>query len=284
MARIVAVANQKGGVGKTTTTVNVAAALGRLGLRTLVIDIDPQGNATQAMGIRRSGDAVTVYDVLVDGTPASHAIQPTSDPGVWCLPASVDLAGAEVELVGLPERESRLATALDALFASAQTEASGEESGEVQPFDVVLIDCPPSLGLLTINALAAAHELFVPLQAEFYALDGVGQLVRTVELVRSALNPDLRISFVALTMVGDASPGQQFVVDEARAYFGDNLARTMIPRDPALSAAPSEGKTILSYAPSSPGAIAYCQLAEELRDMAIVGQKGYNEQIEVGAR
>ncbi|MGV1036479.1 MAG: ParA family protein [Candidatus Nanopelagicales bacterium] len=284
MARIVAVANQKGGVGKTTTTVNVAAALGLLGQKTLVIDIDPQGNATQAMGIRRDGDTVTVYDVLLDGTPAIDAIQPTSDPGVWCIPASVDLAGAEVELVGLPDRESQLARALDSLLASTQPDAPDDGIRGVEAFDVVLIDCPPSLGLLTINALAAAHELFVPLQAEFYALDGVGQLVRTVELVRSALNPELQISFVALTMVGDDGPGQQFVVDEARAFFGDNLARTMIPRDPALSAAPSEGKTILSYAPSSPGAIAYCRLAEELRDLALMRQSEHKGQIEVGVR
>ncbi len=284
MARIVAVANQKGGVGKTTTTVNVAAAHGRLGLKTLVVDIDPQGNATQAMGIRRSGDGVTIYDVLLDDTPAIEAIQPTNDAGVWCIPASVDLAGAEVELVGLPNRESQLARALDALVESTRSHANSDQIEAIQPFDVVLIDCPPSLGLLTINALAAARELFVPLQAEFYALDGVGQLVRTVELMRSALNPDLRISCVALTMVDNGDPSQQFVVEEARAFFGDNLARTMIPRDPALSAAPSEGKTGLNYAPASPGAVAYRELANELRNLDESPQKQHNRQIEVVAR
>ncbi len=268
MTRIVAVANQKGGVGKTTTTVNVAAALGRLGFCTLVIDLDPQGNASQALGIPRITAGPSVYDVLLDGLPASAAVAPTKDQNVWCLPAAVDLAGAEVELVGMASRECRLASALSepVLLSFGPTEEP------VKP-DFILIDCPPSLGLLTVNALVAAQELLVPIQAEFYALDGVGQLIKTMELVRSALNPRLWISLVALTMVGPETSSQRYVRDEVQAFFGDRLAHTSIPRDPVVSTAPSVGQTVMTFAPESAGALAYAALAQSLLDQATPEQK-----------
>lgn len=249
MARIIAVANQKGGVGKTTTTVNAAAALGELGITALVIDLDPQCNATLALGIARSDTGVSSYDVLMSDGDIAGAIRPTNSHNVSCLPASPDLAGAEVELVAIAGREHQLQQALTPV---------------AEQYDVILIDCPPSLGLLTVNALVAATELLVPIQAEFYALDGVGQLVRTTELVRAALNPELEISMVVLTMVGPSSSEQSHVVEEVSAYFGQRLATTLIPRDYALSAAPSVGKTALAYAPDSVGARSYTALATEI--------------------
>jgi chromosome partitioning protein len=250
VVRVIAVANQKGGVGKTTTTVNVAAALGELGQSVLVVDLDPQGNATQALGLGRMSSDVSIYDVLIDETPLAKGIVPTRVKGVTCIPASVDLAGAEVELVSAEGREQRLKWAFDNADLPADT--------------VVLIDCPPSLGLLTVNALTAADELFVPIQAEFYALDGVGQLIRTMELVRSALNPALQISMVALTMVGPSTLAQDQVFDEVQAFFAERLAPTSIPRDPAAHAAPATGSTVLAFAPDSSVANAYRQLAKEL--------------------
>jgi chromosome partitioning protein len=250
VVRVIAVANQKGGVGKTTTTVNVAAALGELGQSVLVVDLDPQGNATQALGLGRMSSDVSIYDVLIDETPLDKAIVATRVKGVTCIPASVDLAGAEVELVAEEGREQRLKWAFD--------------KADLPTGTVVLIDCPPSLGLLTVNALTAADELFVPIQAEFYALDGVGQLIRTMELVRSALNPMLEISMVALTMVGPPTLAQDQVFDEVQAFFAERLAPTSIPRDPAAHAAPASGNTVLSFAPDSSVATAYRQLAKEL--------------------
>ena len=258
MTRVVAVANQKGGVGKTTTTVNVAAALGRAGHRTLVVDLDPQANASQALGIDRATGSPSVYEVLLDGISIVDVQLPTNEPNVRCVTASVDLAGAEVELVGVPNREGRLAAAI-----AAMDSAESIESGDGPP-EIILIDCPPSLGLLTVNALVAADELLVPVQAEFYALDGVGQLIRTMELVRTALNPRLQISLVALTMIGPGTSAQEHIVDQARAFFGDRLAPTMIPRDAVLCEAPSIGSTALSLAPESPGARAYASLARDL--------------------
>lgn len=265
MTRIVAVVNQKGGVGKTTTAVNVAAALGRTGHRTLVIDLDPQGNASQALGIDRNDRAVSIYDVLLDGVDIDKVAIPTNELNVMCAPASVDLAGAEVELVGMDGRESRLA---DALTRYVQTAQETDPASAGLP-EFILIDCPPSLGLLTLNALVSAQELFVPVQAEFYALDGVGQLIKTMELVRTALNPQLRISLVALTMVGPPTASQRYVTDEVRAFFGNRLAATTIPRDCEVNAAPSVGQTVLTFAPESAGAIAYTSLA---RDLVTAGQ------------
>lgn len=250
MARVIAVANQKGGVGKTTTTVNVAAALAELGCSVLVVDLDPQGNASQALGLDRVTTTVSLYDALVDEIPLSAISVPTRTTGVSCIPASVDLAGAEVEMVSMSGREVRLKEAF--------------ERADLPDETIVLLDCPPSLGLLTVNALTAADELFVPIQAEFYALDGVGQLVRTMELVRTALNPKLEISVVALTMVGDESPAQSRVFDEVQAFFAERLAVTTIPRDPAAHAAPGAGSTALAFAPDSKVAQAYRELAAEL--------------------
>lgn len=263
MGRVIAVANQKGGVGKTTTTVNVAAALAEQGQPVLVIDLDPQGNASQALGIDRSATQASIYDVLIDGLPLKDVIVQSRVKGVSCVPAAVDLAGAEVELVSESGRELRLRQALERTKLPANT--------------VVLLDCPPSLGLLTVNALTAADELFVPIQAEFYALDGVGQLVRTMELVRSALNPSLEICLVALTMVGESTPAQERVLDEVRAFFSERLAQTLIPRDPAAHAAPAAGSTLIAFAPDSPAAGAYRQLATELMTIgtavAVSGKK-----------
>ncbi len=258
-ARVVAVANQKGGVGKTTSAVNVAAALAESGYRTLVIDLDPQGNATLALGIDRNTTVNTVYDCLIDGVSLVEAAVESNNEGLLCVAASVDLAGAEVELVGLPQREHRLAAAITELGGTA-------DAGILAGLEFILIDCPPSLGLLTVNALVAARELLVPIQAEFYALDGLGQLVRTVDLVRTALNPDIEISLVALTMTDPQVDQQRYVADELRAYFGPLVADTTIPRDAALSEAPSGMQTALTYAPKSDGAIAYRALAHELVD------------------
>ena len=251
--RIIAVANQKGGVGKTTTTVNLAASLGATGRQVVVVDLDPQGNASQALGISRFSDSdgtTDIYDVLVDGVDLASVVQDTRTPNVSCVASSLDLAGAEVELVGLDQRENRLADAL----ATARWDDD----------TVVLLDCPPSLGLLTVNALVAADELFVPIQAEFYALDGVSQLIRTMELIRNALNPRLTIGMVALTMVGPPTAGQTYVLDEVAAYFGDRLAKSMIPRDPAASSAPALGRTVSELNPTAPAALAYAELASEL--------------------
>lgn len=237
-------------MGKTTSTVNIAAAAAETGVPVVVIDLDPQGNASQALGIQRPVDGPDVYDVLVDGVELSVAVRDTPMPNLRCVTASVDLAGAEVELVSGENRESRLRTALSATDWPAET--------------LVLIDCPPSLGLLTVNALVAADELFVPIQAEFYALDGVGQLIRTMELVRTSLNPDLEIGLVALTMLEESSASQDQVADEVSAYFGDRLAETGIPRDGAASSAPARGRTVLSADPTSGVAMAYRALAREL--------------------
>ncbi len=260
--RVIAVANQKGGVGKTTTAVNVAAALAESGYRVLVIDLDPQANASLALGIERNAVARTSYDCLIDGVPLAHVAIETVTKGLMCVPASVDLAGAEVELVALAKREHRLADAVADLTTRANK--SVEPVPLLDNLDFVVIDCPPSLGLLTVNALVAAQELLVPIQAEFYALDGVGQLVRTVELVRRALNPSVEVSLVALTMTDSTTDQQRYVADELRAYFGPLVANTSIPRDPALSEAPSALQTVLSFAPKSDGAIAYRALAQEL--------------------
>jgi chromosome partitioning protein len=267
VVRVVAVANQKGGVGKTTTTVSVAAALGRAGHPTLVIDLDPQANASQALGIDRSFGSPSVYEVLLDGASIADVLLQTNEPNVSCVTSSVDLAGAEVELVGLANREGRLAAAIEAMdFGEADAPSPGAP-------EIVLIDCPPSLGLLTVNALVAADELLVPVQAEFYALDGVGQLIRTMELVRTALNPRLQISLVVLTMIGPSTSAQDHIVDQVRAFFGSRLAPTMIPRDPALCEAPILGSTVMSLAPHSLGASAYVNLARDLLAVQITTGK-----------
>jgi chromosome partitioning protein len=255
--RVMVVANQKGGVGKTTTTVNVAATLAEHGLRVLVIDLDPQGNASTALGIEHRRGTPSSYDALVDGTPLGEIAQESAEaPGLLVVPATIDLAGAEIELVSVVARENRLRKAVhgfDRVFA--------EDEDRI---DYVLIDCPPSLGLLTLNALVAADELLLPIQTEYYALEGVGQLLETVELVRANLNPGLWISTVLLTMYDARTRLSAGVAEEVRQHFGDRVLRTAIPRSVRVSEAPSHGRTVMTYDPASPGALSYLEAAREL--------------------
>ena len=246
---VVCVANQKGGVGKTTTTVSVAAALAALGARVLVVDLDPQGNATTGLGLRVDQGEASTYQVLVDGLSASEAVLRSDVEGLDVLPSSLDLAGAEVELVPAFSRELRLQRALEEVTTS---------------YDVVFIDCPPSLGLLTINALVAADQVLVPIQCEYYALEGLGQLMRTVRLVGDNLNRELELGGVVLTMYDGRTNLSQQVVDEVRDYFGDRAYGAIIPRTVRLSEAPSFGQPITVFDPSSRGARAYERLAREM--------------------
>ena len=247
--RIVCVANQKGGVAKTTSSVNLAAALAQAGHRTLVVDVDPQANATTGLGIDHRTVEVTSYDLMVGNVGLSEAVSPTAIEGLECIPASVDLAGAEIELVGTMAREHKLAEAL---------------AGATDEYEVVFLDCPPSLGLLTINALVAAQDLLVPVQCEYYALEGLGQLLNTAERVRRALNPELRIAGVLLTMYDARTKLSSQVADEVRAHFGDLVFRSVVPRSVRLSEAPSFGEPVVTLDPTSRGAIAYKLLAKEL--------------------
>lgn len=250
--RVIAIVNQKGGVGKTTTTVNLAAALAEKGSSTLLIDLDPQSNASLAFGHRRDCEVPTVYDCLVAGEPLATAVHAGGCAALSYVPAAVDLAAAEIELVDVRERESRLRTLVSTHLAAS-----------TRP-DFVVMDCPPSLGLLTVNALVAANEIIVPIQPEFYALDGFGQLAHTVDLIKAALNPELRISLVCLTMVDDRVPSQLHAVDEVRAFLGETVARIVIPRDEELSVAPGAGRNALIHSPDSRGAMAYRALAAEV--------------------
>ena len=245
----VCVANQKGGVGKTTTAISLAASLAGLGARVLLIDLDPQGNASTGLGIRIAEGEPSTYGVLVDGDAVHPALQATEIEGLSLLASSLDLAGAEVELVPAFSREHRLERALEPVRDS---------------FDVVLVDCPPSLGLLTINALVAADEVLVPIQCEYYALEGLSQLLRTVELVSDNLNRRLRVGGVVLTMFDARTNLSQQVVEEVRGYFGDLTYTTVIPRSVRLSEAPSFGQPITLYDPSSRGSRAYQRLAREV--------------------
>ncbi len=247
----VCIANQKGGVGKTTTAISLAAALAELGARVLVVDLDPQGNASTGLGIRIEEGEPSTYGVLVDGDALLTAVQETEIPGLWLLPSALDLAGAEVELVPAFSREHRLERALEGV------------SGR---FDIIVVDCPPSLGLLTINALVAADEVLVPIQCEYYALEGLSQLLRTVELVAENLNRRLRVGGVALTMFDARTNLSQQVVAEVRDYFGDLTYSTVIPRSVRLSEAPSFGQPITVYDPSSRGGRAYQRLAREVAE------------------
>ena len=254
--RVMVIANQKGGVGKTTTTVNMAAALAQHGLRVLIIDLDPQGNASTALGIDHSAGTPGVYEVLADGKSLGEVIRECPDvPNLYGVPATIDLAGAEIELVSLVARESRLRKALDAHLASL---------GDEERFDYVFVDCPPSLGLLTINALVAGREMLIPIQCEYYALEGVTQLLRNVEMVRAHLNPDLRVSTIILTMHDARTRLSSGVADEVRQHFGDLVLRTAIPRSVRISEAPSYGQTVITYDPTSSGALSYLEAAREL--------------------
>jgi chromosome partitioning protein len=256
--RVLTVANQKGGVGKTTTTVNLAAALALQGAEVLVIDLDPQGNASTALGVEHHAEVPSIYDVLIDGQPMHEVVVAVDGiAGLWCAPATIDLAGAEIELVSLVARESRLAKALSAYLTWAAEHRDSR-------LDYVLVDCPPSLGLLTVNALVAAPEVLIPIQCEYYALEGVGQLLRNVELVKAHLNPDLHVSTVLLTMYDARTRLAAQVADEVRTHFVDTVLRTTVPRSVRISEAPSYGQTVMTYDPGSTGALSYLEAAREM--------------------
>jgi len=252
--RVFTVANQKGGVGKTTTTVNLAAALAQTGARVLVIDLDPQGNASTALGVEHRSETPSVYDVIINDTPIDDVVQSSPEfPGLWCVPATIHLAGAEIELVSLVAREQRLRTALDMYLKEVD-----------EQLHYVFIDCPPSLGLLTVNGLTAATEVLVPIQCEYYALEGLGQLLRNVDLVRRSLNPTLEVSTIICVMYDARTKLADQVVNEVREHFGDKVCRTIVPRTVRLSEAPSFGQPIITFDPTSRGAIAYRELAKEV--------------------
>jgi chromosome partitioning protein len=249
--RIITVANQKGGVGKTTTAVNLAASMSLHGLRVLVIDLDPQGNASTALDVEHHSGVASIYNVLVDGQPLSGVVRPAAGiPQLYCAPATIDLAGAEIELVPLVARESRLVRAM----------AGFDSSG----LDYIFIDCPPSLGLLTVNALVAAPEVLIPIQCEYYALEGLEQLLRTVDLVRSHLNPALSVSTILLTMFDGRTRLASQVAEEVREHFGEIVLSSIIPRSVRVSEAPSYGQSVMTYDPGSSGAQAYLEAAREM--------------------
>ena len=258
--RVMVVANQKGGVGKTTSTVNVAAGLAQLGQKVLVIDLDPQGNASTALGIDHHRGVPSTYDMLVDGRSLVDVATECADlPGLWVVPATIDLAGAEIELVSMVAREQRLSRAIAAHPLVGTSDAVGAER-----FDYVIVDCPPSLGLLTLNALVAGREMFIPIQAEYYALEGLGMLLETVEMVRQHLNPQLVVSTILLTMYDARTRLAAGVSDEVRSHFGDQVLKTAVPRSVRVSEAPSYGQTVMTYDPASAGALSYLEAAREI--------------------
>jgi chromosome partitioning protein len=248
-----AVANQKGGVGKTTTTVNLGAALAELGYRVLVVDLDPQGNATTGLGIDARNFELSMYDVIMREIPLEDCVEPTSVKNLFVAPATIDLAGVEIELVPAFSRELRLKRAIE---------------GVIDDFDFIIIDCPPSLGLITVNGLAAANEVLVPIQCEYYALEGLSQLLRNVHLVASNLNDSLEISTIVLTMYDGRTRLAVDVAGEVREHFAEKVCRSVIPRSVRLSEAPSFGQPITVFDPTSRGAVAYRELAKEVSDGA----------------
>jgi len=252
--RIFTVANQKGGVGKTTTTVNLAAALARSGARVLVIDLDPQGNASTALGVEHRSDTVSVYDVIINDEPMSQVVQKSPEfDNLYCVPATIHLAGAEIELVSLVAREQRLRSALDAFLGQSDDD-----------FHYVFIDCPPSLGLLTINAFVAAREVLIPIQCEYYALEGLSQLLTNIKLIERHLNPRLSVSTILLTMYDSRTNLANQVADDVRQHFPKEVLNTLIPRSVRISEAPSYGQTVISYDPTSPGSLSYLEAASEI--------------------
>ena len=257
--RVITIANQKGGVGKTTTAVNLAAALAQHGSRVLVIDLDPQGNASTALDVEHRVGTTSIYHVLVEDQPLAGIIHAVEDiPLLYCAPATIDLAGAEIELVPMVAREGRLSRAL--------------RSYDESQLDYILIDCPPSLGLLTVNALVAAAEVLIPIQCEYYALEGLEQLLRTVNLVKSHLNPDLAVSTILLTMFDGRTRLASQVADEVRQHFGEVVLESIIPRNVRVSEAPSYGQSVMTYDPASSGAVAYLDAAREMAHRSAPGQ------------
>lgn len=253
-ARILTVANQKGGVGKTTTTVNLAVALARSGARVLVIDLDPQGNASTALGVEHRAETASVYDVIINDAPVASVIQRSPEfETLDCVPATIHLAGAEIELVSMVAREQRLRSALEVLLGSEGT-----------TYHYVFIDCPPSLGLLTINAFVAATEVLIPIQCEYYALEGLSQLMNTIQLIERHLNPRLKVSTILLTMYDQRTNLANQVVQDVREHFPAETLDTLIPRSVRISEAPSYGQSVISYDANSSGSLSYQEAAAEI--------------------
>ncbi len=250
--RVLTVSNQKGGVGKTTSAVNIAAALAELGAKVLVIDLDPQGNASTALGVTHSADTSSIYDVLINDLPFEEIVQQSPEsPNLVAAPSTIHLAGAEIELVSQVAREFRLRRALETYL-------------KTHPTDVVIIDCPPSLGLLTINAFTAASEVFIPIQCEYYALEGLSQLLGSIQMIQKHLNPELHLSTILLTMYDGRTRLAQQVADEVRTHFPQQVLETVIPRSVRVSEAPSFGQTVITYDGTSAGAVAYREAAVEI--------------------
>ena len=262
--RVLTVSNQKGGVGKTTTAVNVAAALAAVGARVLVIDLDPQGNASTALGVPHTAEVPSVYDVLIDDFPLADIVQQSPEsPNLFCAPSTIHLAGAEIELVSQVAREHRLKTALEDYLRDLP-----------QRLDFVIIDCPPSLGLLTINAFTAADEVMIPIQCEYYALEGLSQLLGSVRMIQKHLNPQLHVSTILLTMYDGRTKLADQVASEVRAHFGSAVLRSVIPRSVKVSEAPGYGMTVLDYDPGSRGAMSYLDAGRELAARGIQKKQG----------
>ncbi|NYT93662.1 ParA family protein [Salinispora sp. H7-4] len=260
--RVMCVANQKGGVGKTTTTVNLAVALALHGNRVLVVDLDPQGNASTGLNVPHHTGVPDVYDCLINGLPLADVAQSVEGiPSLWCVPATIDLAGAEIELVSVVARESRLARAI---------------TGYPGHFDYVLIDCPPSLGLLTVNALVAAEEVLIPIQCEYYALEGLNQLINNINLVRQHLNPRLDVSTILLTMYDRRTRLADAVEQDVRNHFGNKVLQAVIPRNVRVSEAPSYGQSVMTYDPGSRGATSYFEAAQEIAERGIKAEVSRN--------
>ncbi|WP_328699895.1 ParA family protein [Arthrobacter sp. 9AX] len=258
--RVFTVSNQKGGVGKTTTTVNIAAALAAAGLNVLVIDIDPQGNASTALGIEHHADVDSIYDVLINDVPLADVVAQCPDIGnLICAPATIHLAGAEIELVSLVAREQRLRRAID-VYAKVR-----EKNGE-QRLDYIFIDCPPSLGLLTVNAFCAANEVLIPIQCEYYALEGLSQLLKNIEMIQKHLNAELVVSTILLTMYDGRTNLAAQVAAEVRQHFPDQVLSAVVPRSVRISEAPSYQQTVMTYDPSSSGALSYLEAAAEIAE------------------
>ncbi|MGL3148751.1 ParA family protein [Microbacterium sp. A82] len=250
--RVLTVSNQKGGVGKTTTAVNIGSALANLGAKVLVIDLDPQGNASTALGVPHNAETASIYDVLINDVPLADVVQQSPESeNLFCAPSTIHLAGAEIELVSQVAREHRLRRSLDQYFTS-------------NTVDFVIIDCPPSLGLLTINAFTAASEVFIPIQCEYYALEGLSQLLGSIQMIQKHLNPELHLSTILLTMYDGRTRLAQQVADEVRTHFPTQVLRTVIPRSVRVSEAPSFGQTVIAYDGNSAGAIAYREAAVEI--------------------